>query len=332
MDLTPAGPLRRALYLTAIAATLPYLTLKLLWLCGSQVGVTDPELADSTTLWLLNLLTFGMDAAAVALASAFVRPWGRRIPAPVLAFPMWVATGLLGTLVTALALVLGSNLLLGAQPQPTGSGWLSPWVYQLVYGGFALQAVALTGGFLLYARERWAGLLHDRIGDLPRTATLPLQRVLAAAAAAIALPVAGVQLYWACGGSTGLTLAQAAEGGRPQHVLQGLLALAGAGGAAAVLRVALRTAPHRRLLPSLLVGWAAGGSVFGWGCWTLLASNVGPALPDPEDVVPGLTHLVQAGQLTVGLLVLVVGALTLVERASGVTAATVDGADVESVR
>src|SRR5437899_1965486 len=72
MDLTSSGTLRRGLSAVAVSATLPYLTLKLLWLSGSTVGITDPAQADDPILWTLNLVTFGMDAAALLLAAPSV--------------------------------------------------------------------------------------------------------------------------------------------------------------------------------------------------------------------------------------------------------------------
>ncbi|PZG03032.1 hypothetical protein C1J01_46815, partial [Nonomuraea aridisoli] len=44
-----------------MAATLPYLVLKLLWLAGSSVGVTDPDLTGDATMMGLNAMTFGME-------------------------------------------------------------------------------------------------------------------------------------------------------------------------------------------------------------------------------------------------------------------------------
>ncbi|MET8542760.1 hypothetical protein ABZW03_19205, partial [Kitasatospora sp. NPDC004799] len=173
---------------TAVAATVPYLTLKALWLTGHPVGADDP--AELDRLWLVNLLTFGMDAIAVALALAFVRPWGRRAPAGLVAFPMWVATGLLGTILVALPLYLLSVLVLGPEDGGQDDKGLGGWVFPVVYGGFAIQGVALITAFALYARRRWPGLLRERIGDLPDSPTLTVQRALACVAALLAAGVA----------------------------------------------------------------------------------------------------------------------------------------------
>ncbi|GAA2748392.1 hypothetical protein [Kitasatospora cinereorecta] len=322
MDLTSGGTARRLLAGVAVAATAPYLTLKLLWLSGSTVGVVGAGFTDDSTLWVLNLLTFAMDAVAVALALAFVRPWGRRLPAALPVFPMWVATGLLATLIAALALTLGADALLGPEPSHGQQAWLRPWVYALVYGGFAVQGVTLLAGFALYARERWAALLRERTGGLPRTSTLPLQRVLACAAAVLAAPAVGLHLLWSVGGTLGLAAGTAAEAGRGLRLTQGVSGLAAAVACAAALALAFRWRPERRLAPLLATGWVAGGSMFAWGAWIFLADAVS-AGAGAERTVPAATLLADAAQVAGGLLLLVIGALTLVEHASA-------RADIES--
>ncbi|MFG2820491.1 hypothetical protein ACGFX4_13775 [Kitasatospora sp. NPDC048365] len=324
MDLTPSGPLRRGLCAAAIAATAPYLTLKLLWLSGSTVGITDSTPTGATALWWLNLLTFGLDATAVALALAFVRPWGRRLPGGLVAFPMWVATGLLGPLMVALVLNIGAAAMLGAEPARPGADWLAPWVYLLVYGGFAVQAVALTAGFALYGRERWAALLGGRVGGMPGTATLPLQRTLAAAGAVLVLPALALHLAWLGGSDLALSATVAADLGRGGRIMSGVLALAAVGAAGSHLTLVFRLRPGGRVVPLLVAVWTAGGGLFCWGGWTFLATVLGGA-GDAAHALPAAALLAGAAQVAAGLLLLVVGALALVERASA-------AADVESAR
>ncbi|GAA1143178.1 hypothetical protein F4556_005853 [Kitasatospora gansuensis] len=318
MDLTSSGALRRGLCAVAVVATLPYLTLKLLWLCGSTVGFTgEADLSiDADALWVANLVTFGMDAVALLLALAFVRPWGRRVPVGLLVFPMWVATGLLGSIVLELPLIFGAQLVLGDEPPAAQQGWLDPWVFVLVYGGFVLQGLALIAGFVLHARERWAVLLGSRIGDLPRTATLRLQQVLSCVAAGLALPVAAAKLYWALGGDSGLPLSFADGPQRPQRIIAGVTAVLLLAAGAAFLRLAFRLGPDRPLRPTLLTAWLAAGSVFAWGAWTLFADGLRTELPSAADAVPPAASLVSVGQAGAGLLLLVVGAVALLEHAS----------------
>lgn len=300
---------------TAVAATVPYLGLKLLWLTGHPVGAGDTDAMND--LWLVNLLTFGMDAIAVLLALSFVRPWGRRAPAGLVAFPMWVATGLLGTILVALPLFLLSTLLLGPDQAPPGTDdGPSGWVFPVVYGGFAVQGLALITGFLLYARERWAGLLRDRIGDLPRSPTLTTQRAFACVAAPLAAGVAAARVYWACGGTTGLPLEWQEYRGRGVAVMDGVTALMAVAAGAALLLLVFRGRPGWRLRGPLAVVWTAAGSLFGWGSWQLVAFGTFTAAPDPRRAVPGLLTLVEAAQVVTGLLVLAVGAIALAERSA----------------
>lgn len=298
---------------TAVAATGPYLTLKLLWLTGHPVGSDDPGAMDR--LWLVNLLTFGMDAIAVALALAFVRPWGRRAPAGLVAFPMWVATGLLGTILVALPLHLLSLLVLGPERADPDDRGIGGWVLLVVYGGFTVQGLALLTAFALYARRRWAGLLRERIGDLPDSPTLAVQRALACVAALLAAGVAAGRAYWVLGGTAGLPRVMVEEPNRGVTVMDGVTAVMAVAAAAALLVLVFRIRPGRRLLGPLLVVWTAAGSLFGWGGWQLVAFGVTTTrVTELRTAVPGLMPLVLAAQVVAAVLVLAVGAMALTER------------------
>ncbi|MFE5583249.1 hypothetical protein [Kitasatospora sp. NPDC056531] len=302
---------------TAVAATVPYLTLKVLWLTGCPVGSDDPGELDR--LWLLNLLTFGMDAIAVALALAFVRPWGRRVPAGLVAFPMWVATGLLGTILVALPLYLSSVLVLGPE-HSSGQGTdigIADWVFFVVYGGFTVQGLALITAFTLYARQRWADLLRARIGDLPRSPTLAVQRSLGCVAALLGLGAAAARVYWAAGGSVGMPIAMAEEHPRGVAVMDAVTAVMAVAAPTALLVLVFRVRPGGRLRGPLLVAWTAAGSLFGWGSWQLVAfAATTTRVTELRTAVPGLMPLVQAGQVVAAVLVLTVGAMALCERAA----------------
>ncbi|MGV9268590.1 hypothetical protein ACWDRR_28430 [Kitasatospora sp. NPDC003701] len=330
---TSVGRVRGVAAGVAVAATLPYLSLKLLWLTGHPVGAGDhPEQLDD--LWLVNLLSFGMDAIAVLLALAFVRPWGRRAPAGLLAFPMWVATGLLGTILMALPLFLLSTLVFGPEEASAADGagdGPAGWVFPVVYGGFAVQGVALITAFLLYARQRWAALLHDRIGGLPDSPTLGVQRAFACVAALLGLGVAAARVSWAAGGTAGLPAEWADEHGRGVAVMNCVTAAMAVAAAAALLALVLRARPHRRLRGPLAVAWTAGGSLFAWGSWQLVAYGTVATVTDPRRAAPGLLTLVESVQVVTGLLVLAVGAVALAERAAAGPLGA-GAADVESTR
>lgn len=140
-----------------ILAGLPYLVLKVLWLAGIPVGAGTTggaELLDVRHL-VGDVVTVALEFAAFALAVVMARPWGRRLPAYVVVGPMWVAAGLLAPIAAGLPLGLVAQVVVGGSPVPTGNG-LTNWVYACVYGGFVVQAVSLTAGFVGYVRKRWA--------------------------------------------------------------------------------------------------------------------------------------------------------------------------------
>ncbi|MEU6475875.1 LuxR C-terminal-related transcriptional regulator [Streptomyces sp. NPDC047017] len=85
----PAGRARRVLRAVAVAACLPYLCLKALWIGGSHAGVPagSPLLGHRATTIAVNGGTVLMDSAVIVLALLLTRPWGLRGQA---APPPWV--------------------------------------------------------------------------------------------------------------------------------------------------------------------------------------------------------------------------------------------------
>lgn len=111
MTTQPPSPNRTDALLAGIAvlACLPYVALKVAWLSGSTVGLTDPDALATTSMEVANALTLGMELVALALAVALARPAGARLPAWLVGLPMYVGTGLLGgiLLVVPIQTVLG---------------------------------------------------------------------------------------------------------------------------------------------------------------------------------------------------------------------------------
>jgi hypothetical protein len=68
--------LRLAVGYAAVAATLPYLTLKALWVSGGTIGMADPAFFADPAYLAGNLVTMGMDAVVVLLALAFTLAGG----------------------------------------------------------------------------------------------------------------------------------------------------------------------------------------------------------------------------------------------------------------
>ncbi|HKN53148.1 MAG TPA: hypothetical protein VJX66_11630 [Amycolatopsis sp.] len=279
--IAPARPakLRLAACMATVLGTVPYLTLKISWLTGGTIGPTDPSFVDSSTVWLGNLVTAGMDAVAILLACALTFAWGRRIPAPLVLFPAWVGAGLL-TPIVLISPVIAADL---ATSPPTGMP-LESWVWGVVYGGFAWQGVTLLTAFVLYVRDRWPGLPTSLRPQTPWIV------------AAVAMATACLHLAWAFGS----TFAHPPIGSLSGHVLEAAF------GVLAALAVLALSTPGR-LWPRLIVGWTGTGAMFGWGGWTLFSTLTGGAT--------GLEALVCVAQIGAALF-LVRSLLTAVRQAT----------------
>ncbi|WP_412538974.1 hypothetical protein R8Z50_24350 [Longispora sp. K20-0274] len=289
----------------AAASALPYLTLKGCWLAGIPVGLNDPGMLDDHTLFVANAVTAGMQLVGALLALGFTHRWGRRIPAWLVAFPMWVGTGLLAPIGVSVVLILATR---GLPPE----GALQNWVYLVVYGGFSIQGVLLALAFLHYARDRWPGLLADR-AERPGP-TRALQVLLAWVAAALASVTAAVELYWGLGGPAGLPDGTPATS---TFVVNAALTLAAAAG---LLAMAHRRRPFGA---ALIVTWIGSGAMFGWGLWAFVRLLQGTAL-DTGHAEPGILDAVDALKVLAAMLIGTVSAFLLVER-QAVTDAPVAG-------
>lgn len=192
--------MRKRLQLPAFAlvivAAVPYTVLKLLWLGGSEIGLRNPEAemqAESTRMVVGNAVTILMQVIAVALAYLLISPWGRRIPALVVLTVGGAATGLLAPILLGLPPGLLLQLTAEGRVHTSGMDYLSPWVFALVYGGFALMAIALCVLLYVYATERWARVLSEASRNLSRAALI--------AGVVGLLPFGAAMLMWGLGGS-----------------------------------------------------------------------------------------------------------------------------------
>ncbi|MEU6311730.1 hypothetical protein [Streptomyces sp. NPDC047014] len=295
----PGWVARRVLPAVAVAATLPYLSLKSAWLAGSTIGIPAGSALREPGGFLLavNAVTLAMDACVILLVLVLTRPWGRRVPGWLLIVPAFVATGLLTPILCGFAGQLTLRALgFGAGPEPTAGPepYLDPWVFPLVYGGFTLQGLALAGLLVPYARTRWGRRLRGVTGERLPSPT----GVVAAAAAVCGLVIAVAHAYWAFGGAAGLppgrAAAHTAEGGVVAAV-HGLGALAAGAGA---LLLARGGRPRARL--PLGLAWTGAAVTLSWGAGMLLAS-LGPSIDGGEG--PSLIgRLTYAGQMLTGSL------------------------------
>lgn len=277
----------------AILACTPYIALKIHWLMGGRLGLNDPEFGHSTAMVVANAMTLAFEIVAIALAVAFVAPWGRRLPAAVVLVPMWVGCGLLGGVLTLVATVLIMALAGIELPGLTGgsSAAVPPidgWVFMVVYLAFSLLGVCLISGFALYARDRWlrpGGFLSS----MSEARSMSVSRRWAA------FGLAGVTLVSTVGAglvSTNSIMGAAIETGR--YGVWGLLTALGL--------VALGSRRPGRLpvaWPASVV-FVGSGALAAWGLYSLVLELV------PNDLTGGMVAtapmiLWDASRVVVGL-------------------------------
>lgn len=267
----PASRGRLAIGYSAAAATVPYLILKVLWVSGSTVGMTNPATFHDSAYLIANVLSILADAVAVGVAVALTVARGRRLSPPLILLPAWIATGLLGTV-----LVLAPVAAPLARTTSTGNGddALRGWVYLLVYGSFSVQGLLLLTAFVLYSRDRWWSDLRQALTGAKGAPWVPAAIVLAALSVAVGL----LHLTWSFGIRAGLGSLAARQTGvdRATLAVHGLFAVAAAGGMLLTFR------PQRGpwWLPPTLV-WCGTASMVTWGGYTLALGVWQPSLTSP---------------------------------------------------
>lgn len=294
--------LRRRLGLAAMVACLPYLTLKLLWVLGVDVGVVDLHGTGRGTWIAVNLVTFLMDATAALIAYLLTRPGGPRVRTWLLALPMWTASGLLSVIMLAVPLGAAQPLFGGPNPFRDQDGFLEPWVYGVVYGGFIVEGAVLMGAFGLYLHDRHGPLLHAPATAFARRLPAPA-RTAALAAAGLLAATGAVHLAWACGARFGLTAERLAELDGTARLTQGVqaaLALAAAVGTVVAVR-GLSRVRVRLPLAAACVGSAA---AFGWGG---LLGALGALARNAQHPSSAFMIAVYAAETAAGLLALGAG-------------------------
>ncbi|MGW2299662.1 hypothetical protein [Streptomyces sp. NPDC001809] len=294
---------RRALRALAAASCLPYISLKIAWMAGSEVGVpAGSVLLEHRRLMIaVNGVSVLADALVVVLALLLTRPWGRRVPARLLLLPMWAATGLLAPIMTGYPAQLAVAALTGGEGAAApAEPFLHSWVFVVVYGGFILQGLSLGTLFVLYARDRWGGLLSGRLGALPARTAGPGVRVVALAAAALALFPLAVHTAWAFGVTEGLSPRQIAERDADFTVLEVQWAVCLAVGTVATLLLVLRRPAGLRTRTAVALAWTGSGAAGCWGAYLSLVALMPDA--DPAKRLTGLARLTYAGEMITGLL------------------------------
>ncbi|WP_051116338.1 hypothetical protein [Amycolatopsis nigrescens] len=173
-----------------------YTGIKIVWVAGGTLGLSDPSAAGTAEWIVANVVTGAIGLMGVLVALALTQRWGLRVPAWLIAMPMWVGTGLLTPFI-----MLGPLLVFSL----TSDESLQGWVFGVVYGSFAVLGISLLVAVALYTRARWPELFRGTTRDVARGATHSVQVPLAWVAGIVAAGPAVVRGSWLFGGTFGLS-------------------------------------------------------------------------------------------------------------------------------
>jgi hypothetical protein len=311
------GRLGTAAAWISAACCLPYLFLKVVWTLGMPIGINDRSMLDDGGWVAANALMAAVQLIALTVVLVLVRPAGRRLPAWLLLFPVWVGTGLL------FDVAVGSALVGLESTQSNGSGMntggIEPWVYVLVYASFAGQGVALAIAFACHVRARWGALLGRRTGDVvggirAGARSWPEKHLaqLAQVTAMLALVTAAVAAYWAAGGSVGLSAQQ-----EPPSSAMQLARVAGVITAASgLLALAGRWGTRTRFWVPAGLTWLGSGAMAAFDTFTLGLNGLFAAFGDMGSGYDWSgADAVVVVKITLGLLAAAIGVVALVTAA-----------------
>jgi hypothetical protein len=296
--------LRTVLGYVAVVGCVPYLVLKIVWLCGVPVGLGGGELLEDPVVEVLNWITGGLELAAICVGLALAQRWGMRLPAWMLVLPVWVGMGLLVPRI----LVMPLSVLTAPASAGDGGREASPvevWVMVMVSLCFVLQGVCLAGAFVLYARQRWGGLLLSGVGSGSPGVTGPFQAVVAYGTAVLFVPALVLRVVGAMGTPGADRAFAGVEAG--MDVLWAVMAVAGL-----VVLVTGRFGGGLRVGVALGAAWLGSGSLFAWG-----SLNVFSALAVNPAIVASVSPVLRVSlfvMVALALIVALTAAFALVER------------------
>ncbi|WHY61803.1 hypothetical protein [Cytobacillus firmus] len=250
-------------YGAAIAVT-PYLLIKIAWTFG--FFLPTEQMGEAS--WRgINAATAVIAAVGILLAMAFCRPWGERLPAWLVALPVWLGTGLLVPLLL-LAPVLGP----AAMAQDREAGAAGFWIYEQIFVMVSLVGVGICLPLALagYAKERWPEALGGPIdcGEVPGH-TRQLQTALGRITAAGCMILGAIKIFWAAGGTLGINPDMLESRDLWWHLLSlstGGWALVGSWG----LLVLITRRGSRRFLPPMAAAWISSGMLFSYNLFSII--------------------------------------------------------------
>ncbi|MEV5970651.1 hypothetical protein [Streptomyces sp. NPDC051921] len=301
----PASRLRQTLRVLAVLGCLPYIVLKVAWVAGSTVGIPEGSvLLDHPTMMIVaNGVSVIADAIVVLLATLLTRPWGLRVRAWLLLLPVWAAIGLIAPIMVGYPAQLVVSLFATSDTSPAAApvaDFLDTWVFPVVYGGFIVQGLNLGVLFVLYARDRWGHVWAGRLGELPATASGPVLRACAVAAAVLALAPATLHLLWAGGMTWGLAPDYADGYDADKAVVDAMRACFLVVACLAGLALALRRPAGLRVRAVMGAAWVASGAAGCWGAYMTLVASMPQTDGGKEPTVAMVSTY--AGEMIIGFL------------------------------
>lgn len=291
--------------LGAAVAVTPYLLIKIVWSFGLLVPTEEMAGAD----WrAVNAATACLAAVGIALAAAFSRPWGERLPAWLVALPVWVGTGLLVPMLL-LAPVLGP----AAVNRDREAGAPDFWVYEQVLVMVSLLGVGVGLPLALagYARARWPEALGGPLAyPEPVGGTRRLQVTLARMVAVGCVLLGCVKAFWAAGGVTALDADALDRRDLWWHLLSASTAVWAFAGAWGTLVLTARRG-SRGFLPPMAAAWVSSGMLFSYSVYGLLTLT---GLQQPSPELPLAAALTREGGAVLGVAMVLTLLLTLHDR------------------
>lgn len=268
--------LRRICGYGAAMAVTPYLLIKILWTLG--LFLPTEQMAD--TSWrIINAVTAVLAAIGIFLALAFCRPWGERLPAWLVALPIWVGTGLLVPMLL-IAPVLGPAAMIRDQEAGAADFWVYEQIFVMIslFGIGIFLPLALAG----YVMARWPEALSGTTAykESPGN-TLRLQIILARLVASGCILLGIIKMFWAVGGSFGIDPASMGERDVWWHLLSVSASVWSFAGAWGILVISSRRG-SRWFLPPMAAAWISSGALFTNNLYSALSSVRLDAPPSPE--------------------------------------------------
>ena len=295
----------------AIAAVVPYLTLKVLWILGSTAGILAPSPLDPAVVQNGNLATVAMELIAVGIILTFTHSWGLRVPACLVLVPAWIGIGLLAPFIVNGPAVAGSVL---TGVSPAGDGSLAPWVGPLVYLGFGAQAIGVTASFVLYVRDRWDRVLIMRLSDRRAYPSDDALRFLGwGGIAGLLIAVSVARLSWGLGATWRLSPDLIQDRGVPERLADGIAAVFAAAALVGLLMLTRRAPRRWRVWAPLSLAWVGGGATLASSLYSLVLLTLRLASSTVQAQQAGLDPIVDLIQVVAGTALGATGAILLSE-------------------